>query len=90
MFMDSLLNVSVLEYTVMDATMLVQCNCEICAQIMLLAPNHVRDYMVTHKYTVNMKNYIKRCVLFYCYVGCLFFKKSKPQKDKCGPHQIIS
>lgn len=73
----------------MDATMLVQCNCEICAQIMLLAPNHVRDYMATHEYIVNIKNYIKRCALLYCYVGCLFLKKLKPQKDKCGPHQSI-
>lgn len=29
----TLCSVNVLEYTVMDATMLVQCNCEICAQI---------------------------------------------------------
>lgn len=58
----TLCSVNVLEYTVMDATMLVQCNSEICAQIMLLAPNHVRDYMATDKYIVNTKNYIKRCV----------------------------
>lgn len=38
---------------VMDATMLVQCNCEIRAQIMLLALHHVRRYMAKHGYIVN-------------------------------------
>lgn len=47
---------------------------------MLLAPNHVRDSMATHEYIVNIKNYIKRCVLLYCYVECLFLKKKKKIK----------
>lgn len=89
MFM-TLCSVNVLEYTVMDATMLVQCNCEICAQIMLLAPNHVRDYMATHEYIVNIKNYVKRCALLYCYVGCLFLKKIKTSKGQmCSSSEYL-
>lgn len=62
--------------------MLVQCNSEICVQIMLLAPNHVRDYMATHEYIVNITDYIKRFVLLYCYIGGLFLKNIKITKKQ--------
>lgn len=37
----------------MDATMLVQCNCEICAQTTLLALHRGTRYMVKYGYIVN-------------------------------------
>lgn len=66
---------------VMDATMLVCCNCEMCAQTMLLALHSVRCYIAKPGYIVNTLNYIKRCLLLY-YVGCLLLKTTKTSKQK--------
>lgn len=72
----------------MGATTLVQCNCELCAQTMLLVLHRVRHYMAKHcKY---LELYKEMCVaLSLCRVCILKKKKSKSLKEECDPHQSI-